>query len=66
MGSLARCYYTSRPSELSLKQCTFNVVGQAAAGKGELELRELLARPDADGGKVPDIVVGSHIGPFLL
>jgi hypothetical protein len=44
----------------------FYAAGQAAAGKGELELRELLARPDPDGGEVPDIVVGFHIGPFLL
>lgn len=66
MGSLARRYYTSRPSELSLKQCTFNAAGEAAAGKGELELREPLGRPDADSGEAPDIVVGSHISPFLL
>jgi hypothetical protein len=40
--------------------------GRAAASKGELELRELLARPDSDGGEVPDRVIGSHISPFLL
>jgi hypothetical protein len=43
----------------------FHAAGQATAGKGELELRELLARPDPDGGEVPDIVVGSYIwSPF--
>jgi hypothetical protein len=42
----------------------FHAAGQAIAGKGELELRELLARPDPDGGEVPDIVVGSYIGPL--
>ena len=30
----------------------------------ELELGELLARLDADGGEVPDRVVESHISPL--
>jgi hypothetical protein len=41
----------------------FHAAGQAAAGKGELELRELLARPDPDGGEVPDRVVGPALVP---
>jgi hypothetical protein len=50
--------------ELSLKLVHFPAAGEATAGKGELELRELLAGPGPDGGEVPDIVVESYIGPL--
>jgi hypothetical protein len=63
MGSLAKCYCTSRLSERSLNSA-LSCGWPGSSRQGWAELRELLARPDADGGEVPDIVVGSHIGPF--
>jgi hypothetical protein len=63
MGSLARCYCTSRLSERSLNSA-LSCGWLGSSRQGRAELRELLARPDADGGEVPDRVVGSHIGPF--